>query len=73
MGHIVGEVVWYVYDMARLHQMCDWRQVLLWGAVRGNITHSGQIHVVKGLDSCCWLVDVTSVARLCVFCSGGGP
>lgn len=46
MGHIVGEVVWYVYDMARLHQMCDWRQVLLWGAVRGNITHSGQIHVV---------------------------
>ena len=25
MGHIVNEVVWYVYDTARLHQACDWR------------------------------------------------
>ena len=51
MGHIVGEVVWYVYDMARLHQMCDWRQVLLWGAVRGVADDFGYVSLDKDKES----------------------
>lgn len=46
MGHVVREIAWYADDMARSHRVCDWWEILLLGAVWGNVTHPSQVHVV---------------------------
>lgn len=46
MGHVVREIAWYADDAARSHRACDWWEILLLGAVWGNVAYPSQVHVV---------------------------